>query len=138
MEPIRSSELAAFARKYRFAQGRLRGVRFRMKQGVVSVELSLIARRTGKLNEVGEQVKLKLLLIDVEEYRFQKRLNMSPGKISELRLGYFNGLIYLNLDAWTGDPGEILALHDFRASEAYAGGKTLQWMEVKPKPKPKA
>jgi hypothetical protein len=47
--------------------------------------------------------------------------------MSDLRLGYFNGLYFVNFDAWSLPPGEAPAIHDFRASDAYAAGQTLAW-----------
>jgi hypothetical protein len=55
---------------------------------------------------------------------------MPRAKIADARVGYLNGLFYVNLDAWGLDAGEQPKLHDYRASEAYAGGRDLLWAEV--------
>jgi hypothetical protein len=61
---------------------------------------------------------------------------MRPGqpkvKIADARIGYLNDLFFVNFDAWGLEPGEQPKLHDFRASEAYAGGRELLVREVKP------
>ena len=132
MTRLDPAELASFARKYRFANGRLRRVRLRAgRGGTLSVELLLSVRTA--LRELGtdpKPVRLKLRLDGVEEYRFQKRPGTAAGAIPDARIGYFDGLVYITLDAWGLDPGEAPKAHDYRASDAYAAGRELWWEEV--------
>lgn len=134
MNRLNPAELTSFARKYHFANGRLRRVRLRAgRGGTLSVELLLTVRTA--LRDLGTDPKparLKLRLDGVEEYRFQKRPGMTGGKIPDARLGYFDGLVFVTLDAWGLDPGEVPKAHDYRASDAYAAGRELWWEEVGP------
>ena len=79
---------------------------------------------------------LVLRVDGVEEFRFQMRPNQPKGKIADARIGYINGLFFVNLDAWGLEPGEQPKLHDFRASEVYVGGRELSW-EERPRGKPR-
>ena len=65
----------------------------------------------------------------MEEFRFQMRPSQPKAKIADARISYLNGLFFVNLDAWGLEPGEQPRLHDFRASEAYVGGRELFWEE---------
>jgi len=47
-----------------------------------------------------------------------------------IRIGYLNGLFFVNLDAWGLEPGEQPKLHDFRASEVYVGAKIKTCIEL--------
>jgi hypothetical protein len=127
--------LAQFARKYRFAGGRLGRLTVRTRGTAVSVEVTLRVRPA--LKDLGEDpapVRLKLRVDGVEEFRFQKRTNTGFGKVSDVKFGYFNGSVFVNLDAWGLQPGEVPGVHDFRASDAYLAGRELSWEEVPPKP----
>jgi hypothetical protein len=50
-------------------------------------------------------------------------------RIADARIAYLNGLFYVNLDAWSLEAGEQPKLHDFRASEMYAAGRELWFVE---------
>ncbi|MBA4191563.1 MAG: hypothetical protein C0467_26585 [Planctomycetaceae bacterium] len=130
-------DVAAFLRKYRLTGGRLRRVRMQYpKAKQVAVEFHLTVHEAAKTPAVeAKAVRLVLRLEGVEEYRFQMRPGQPKVRISDARIGYLNGLFFVNLDAWTLEPGEQPKLHDFRASEVYAGGRELFWSEVRPKPK---
>jgi hypothetical protein len=136
MNRLDPAELASFARKYRFAGGKVRRVRLRAGRGdTLSVELLLSVRTA--LRELGSEpkpVRLRLRLDGVEEYRFQKRPGTAAGRIPDARLGYFDGLVFVTLDAWGLDPGEVPKALDFRASDAYAAGRELWWEEVEKGP----
>jgi hypothetical protein len=136
MTRLDPAELTSFARKYRFAGSRLRRVRLRSgRGGTLSVEMLLSVRTA--LRELGSEpkpVRLRLRLDGVEEYRFQKRPGTTAGAIPDARIGYFDGLVFVTLDAWGLDPGEAPKAHDFRASDAYAAGRELWWEEVPAKP----
>jgi hypothetical protein len=131
MNELNPSELASFARKYRFAGGKLRSVRVRHRGGRAAVEVVLAVRTA--IRDLGEgpaPVRLRLRLSDVDEYRFQKRLGVTAGKVPDVQFGHFNGLFYVTFDAWPLGPGERPAVHDFRGSDAFAAGRVLAWEEA--------
>ncbi len=136
MNRLPPHELPAFLRKYRLNGSRLRRVRVlypRPKE--VAVEFHLSVRETIKqLGTEPATVRLVLRLEGVDEFRLQMRPGQPRAKIGDARLGYLNGLFFVNLDAWALEPGEQPRLHDYRASELYAGGRELFWAEM-PKPK---
>ncbi|MCE9565390.1 MAG: hypothetical protein K8U57_25485 [Planctomycetes bacterium] len=137
-DPIRMApqDVSAFLRRYRLAGGRLRRVRVLYpKAKEVTVEFHLTVHEATKNAAEAKAVRLVLRLEGVEEYRFQMRPGQPKVRISDARIGYLNGLFLVNLDAWTLEPGEQPKLHDFRASEVYAGGRELFWSEVGRKPK---
>ena len=136
MNRLQAADLAGFARRYRFNGGRLRRVKLRYAGGGDSaIEFVLTARASVKdLGMEPALIKLRFRLEGVEEFRFQKRPSVPAGNVSEARMGYFNGLYYVNLDAWGLAPGDVPKLHDFRASDTYLAGTALYWEEVKPKP----
>jgi hypothetical protein len=84
------------------------------------------------LGDVPKRVRLRLVFDGVEEYRFQKRPAAGGGRIPDARFGAFDGLIYLNLDAYRLDPGERPTLPDFRASDAFVAGADVRWEELPP------
>ena len=57
-------------------------------------------------------------------------------KITDARIGYFNGLFFVSLDSVGLEAGETAQVFDFRASEVYAAGRELFWEESKPKAPP--
>jgi hypothetical protein len=124
--------LASFLRRYRFAGSRLRGLRVRSTtDGLPTIELRLAARTA--LRDLGTEprpVRLRLRLVGVEEYRFQKRPGTPSGKVPDARIGYFDGLFFLTLDTWSLEPGEQPKPLDYRASDAYAAGRELWWEEI--------
>lgn len=132
MPPLLPHELAQFARKYRFAGGRLRRLRIVPRKNATTVEVVL--RVTPALTDLGADaptpVRLKLRVDGVEEYRFQKRPGGGSGKGGEVKFGTFNGLIYINFDAWGLQPGEVPGVHDFRASEAFVAGSRVSWEQL--------
>lgn len=138
-EHIGPNDLPRLLRQYRLAGGRIRRVRVlyaRPKE--IAIEFHLSVRETIKnLGTEPQLVRLVLRLEGVEEFRLQMRPNQPKMKITEARIGYLNGLFYVNLDAWGLEPGEQPKLHDYRASETYAGGRELLVREVRPD-KPKA
>lgn len=134
MNPITPNDLPAFLRKFRLAGGRVRRVRVLYpKAREVAVELHLTVNEAVKdLGTPPRRVHLVLRLEGVEEFRFQMRPNQPRVKIADARISYLNGLFFMNLDAWGLEPGEQPRLHDFRAGEAYAGGRNLFWEERGP------
>ena len=59
-----------------------------------------------------------------------QKLRIVPSKIVDARIAYLNGLFYVTFDALALDPGERPQVHDFRASELFAAGRELGWVEV--------
>ncbi|MCZ2341207.1 MAG: hypothetical protein LC104_05345 [Bacteroidales bacterium] len=132
MKRLSASEIAAFQRQYRFAGGRTLRLRLRYTDpDAPTAELILLVRTPIRnLADQPQAVRLKLRMVGVSEFRFQKRPTQPAGKISDFRLGYFDGQFYLNLDAFGLAPGEQPRLHDFRASEAYLAGVELWYEEL--------
>ena len=134
MNRLTPAELPEFLRRYRFPGGRLRRVRVTHPTDKdAAVELRLVVREAIRdLGREPRRVRLVLRLEGVEEFRFQMRPNQPKARIADARIGYLNGLFFVNLDAWGLEPGEAPKLHDSRASEAYAAGRELLWEEVTP------
>ena len=135
MTRLYPSDINAFARKYRFAGGRLRrlAVRYRTPESV-SVLFDLLVRpATRDLGPDAPPVRLRFRMDGAEEFRFQKRPGGPGGKITDARFGYFGDVYFVNLDAYGLEKGEVPKLHDFRGSDAYIGGRELFWEEVAPK-----
>jgi hypothetical protein len=131
MNTLTPAELAKFTRAYRFAGGRLRRVRVRYRGQQAELDVVLAVRTA--IRDLGtdpQPVRLRLRLADVEEFRFQKRPGGPGGKMADVRFGYFNGLFYVNFDAWGLGPGEQPGVHDFRGSDAFAAARVLEWEEV--------
>jgi hypothetical protein len=131
MNRLTASDLASFQRKYRFAGGHLRRLRIRYPaEGAPTVEFTLSVRPALKdLGADAKPIRLRFQLTGAEEFRFQKRPGSTGGKITDARFGYFDGLFFVNLDAFGLQPGEVPMAHDFRASDAYAAARELWWEE---------
>jgi len=133
MQSLSPTELASFARRYRFAGAILRSAHV-VHRGPnrVAVELRISVRQALKdLGAEPKRLRLKLRLEGVEEYRLQMRPNLAKVRIADARFGNFSGLFFVNLDAWGLEPGEVPKAHDYRASEMYAAGRELWWEETK-------
>ena len=132
MTPIYPQDLQQFLRRYRFPGGLIRGVRIRHRaENDAAVEFRLTVREA--IQDLGTEprkVKLNLRLTGVEEYRFQMRPGQPKSRIADARISYLSGLFFINLDAWSLEPGEQPQLFDFRASEVYAAGRELGWEEA--------
>lgn len=134
MNRLQPHEFAKFLRSYRFIGGALRGVKVRHKGRAVSVEFHLRVREAiTDLGKEPRQVRLKLILEGVSEFRFQMRPDQPKVKITDARIGYHNGLFYVTLDSVGLEAGETAQVFDFRASEVFAAGRELFWEEGKPK-----
>lgn len=132
MNNLSATDLASFQRKYRFAGAVLRRAHI-LHRGpkTVAVEFRLSIQQAIKdLGTEPKRVRLTLRLESVEEFRMQMRPNMPRVKIVDARFGYFNNSFFVNLDAWSLEPGEQPKMFDFRASELYAAGRELMWEEV--------
>ena len=132
MKRLTTAEIPSFLKAYRFAGGKLRRLRVRYGPGdQLSLELLLVVRPALKnLGTEPKPAKLHLKLDGVEEFRFAKRPSVTAGKIPDARFGYFDGLMFLTLDAWSLLPGDVPRALDFRASDAYAAGRELWWQDV--------
>ncbi|CAN5202786.1 hypothetical protein BH11PLA2_BH11PLA2_18750 [soil metagenome] len=133
MNLVKPSDLDAFVRRYRFAGGVIRLVRYRHRKRQLNVDVVLRVMTAMKsLSESAKPVKLHLRFVDVEECRFQKRPAKGLAKITEAKFGFFDGLVYANFDAWGLEPGERPQIFDFRGSDAFLGAKDLFAAEVAP------
>jgi hypothetical protein len=135
MNRLVPEELTAWLRKYRWTEGRVRGVRVRYrKRNEVAVEFHVSLRESIKtLGTQPRQVRLVLRLEGVEEFRVQMRPNMPKSKLAEARIAYLNGLFYVSLDSLGLEPNEPAKVFDFRVSEQFAAGRELLWREVEPR-----
>lgn len=142
MNRLGAHEAAGFARKYQFRGGKVRRVQLRYRRGGVTqvlFDLLLPSRGRGTGEAAAPPVRLRLLLHQVAEFRFQMRPHLPRRIIEEARFGYWNGLFYLMLDASGLEPGEQAKVHDYRASEVYAAGQELYWEELPARqPRPSA
>ena len=126
MTNIPTNELQQFLRKYRFSRARVLRCSLRTASRGVAVELLIKVRPAVRdLSPEPAPVRLLLRMDGVEEYRFQKRLSSNSGRVHDLSLGYFNGTIFLNLDAMSLIPGDVPGVHDYRLSDAYVAGSRL-------------
>jgi hypothetical protein len=131
MEQLTPAQLHQFVRRFRFKGGSLRRFQVRNHSGQVS---TAVIRLTVREGDRSAPALLKLAFSGVEEYRFQRRPGPGLVKLKEVRLGHFNGLFYLNLDAFEDDGP--LAIHDFRASDAFIAAREVSWEIVPPKTSP--
>jgi hypothetical protein len=135
MNRLYPSDLAGFSKQFRFAGGRVRRLKAAFAgNGELVVEVVLTVRTTIRdLETEPRTVRLRLRLIGVEEFRFQKRPAGPGGRITDARVGYFGDLYFVNLDAFGLQPGEVPKMHDYRASDMYIGGRELWWEEIEKK-----
>lgn len=134
MNRLYPSDLADFLRRYKFAGGRVRRVQLRYSGANLTVTVVLAVRTAVRdLGVDARTASLRLRLIGVDEYRFQKRPTAPAGKVTDARIGYFGDLYFLNLDAWGLSPGEVPKMHDYRASDTYVAGRELWWEEIEAK-----
>lgn len=132
-ERIGPNDLPRFVREYRLVGGRIRRIRVLYSGKETAVEFHVSVREALKnLGVDPRTVRLVLRLEGVSEFRFQMRPNQPKAKIADARIGYLNDQFYVNLDAWTLEPGEQAKLHDFRASEVFAGGRELMVRVIRP------
>ena len=133
MDKIQQSQIVAFMKRYRFRGGRLRRFRVQTQSAQRSSgEIVVSVRET----ESDKRLRLRLVLENVEEYRFQRRPGTGIVRLKEVRLGYFNGSFFLNFDAFPEDGPPSLI--DFRASDAFIAAQTISWEIVPSKAKPKS
>jgi hypothetical protein len=120
MNQLLSSQFAIFVKRFRFRGGVMRRFRIRNRSPHATTGEIIVDALEGE-----KRVRLRLVFDGVDEYRFQRRPGPGLYRLREVRIGAFNGMIYLDLDAYVDDP--LPAVHDFRASDAFIAGRTLHW-----------
>ena len=134
MNRVNPQDLDLFSRKYRWSGGRLLRVRLTHRGDQMTADV--ILRVTPIMRDLGRPenpVRLHLRFTGVEECRFQKRPAKSISRISDAKIGFFEGFVFANFDAWGLAPGERPAIFDFRSSEAYLAATDLFWLELPPR-----
>jgi hypothetical protein len=128
MQILTPNQILNFARRFRFQSGTLRSIRLRNRSKRDASAIIVVSILDMESNQ---RVRLRLHLDGVEEYRFQRRPGPGLVRLKDVRIGFFNGLMYLNLDAYAIDG--VPAVHDFRASDAFIAGRALSWEILPPK-----
>lgn len=137
MNRLSPTDFPAFARRFRFAGAKLRRAALVSRGGRLDLDVVLVARTAVRdLGTDPKPVRLRFRVADVDECRVQKRPG-TAAKVSDVAFGSFAGRVYVNFDAWGLEPGERPGVHDFRASDLFAGGRDLFWEEVPRKGEPK-
>jgi hypothetical protein len=135
MNRLQPHEFAKFLRAYRFVGGSLRSAKVRHRgPREVAAEFRVSVREA--ITDLGKEprrVRLRIVVEGADEFRLQMRPGQPKAKLTDARIGYFNGLFYVSFDSVGLEPGEAARVFDFRASEVYAAGRELFWEEVKPK-----
>jgi hypothetical protein len=122
VERLQSSQIHLFFKRFRFQKGKLR--RIQISNSINKETQARIVLKVIDLTS-NQPVLLKLDFVGVEEFRFQRRPNGGLVALSEVRFGHFNGLIYLNLDAFPEEGP--LQLIDFKASDAFIGARDVNY-----------
>lgn len=128
MHELTPSNTIAFLRRFRLKGGVIR--RFTLQNSAadsVSVKLLLTVTDTS----THDKVKLAVVIREVEEYRFQKRPATNVFAIREVRIGTFDGITFLNLDADPADPAPKPM--DYRISDCFVAGGRISWEVIDPK-----
>jgi hypothetical protein len=135
MNRLQPHEFAKFLRSYRFVGGSLLAAKVRHRgRREVAVEFRVGVREA--ITDLGREprrVRLRIVVGGADEFRLQMRPGQPKSRLTDARLGYFNGLFFVSFDSVGLEPGEAAQVFDFRASEVYAAGRELFWEEVKPK-----
>ncbi len=119
MQQLQPAQFVNWATQHPLAGSRLRRCRIAYRRDGLSLEIRIqCANRM-----------LYLRLTNVAEFRLQHRTNQPLGRIRTARLGFFQNLVFLDLDAVPLPKNEKPAVHDFRASNCYAAGEELWWRE---------
>jgi hypothetical protein len=129
MNELTPGNLHAFQKRFQFAGGRL--LRFCVRprlQEASAAEIRLKVRDA----QSNSDIRLRLELVGVEEYRFQRRPGPGFVRLNQVQIGFFGDLTYLNLDAFAIDgPPKVM---DFRASDWFIAGRTVKWEIIEKKP----
>jgi hypothetical protein len=122
MNELTPANAHAFLKQFQFRGGWLRRFRVRNRSADTATgELRLTARDT----TTNQPVRLRLRFEGVEEYRFQRRPGPGLVRLTEVQVGFFGNLVYINLDAFPEEgPPKVM---DFRASDCFLAGRSVQW-----------
>lgn len=113
-------------RFHRGRDGLLLGVDVRTSKGRVATVTFDLRLRDADGDDAETNLRLELAAVD--ELRLQVRPTEDPQSLVDgIAIGTFGGLTYVDLMPWTGRPSGV---HDFRASNCYAGGAILRCEEV--------
>ena len=128
MHELNPTSTLAFLRRFRLKGGVIR--RFILRNTAAdSVSVKLLLTVTDTTTQ--EKVKLSLVIREVDEYRFQKRPGTNVFAIREVRIGTFDGITFLNLDADPADPAPKPM--DYRISDCFVAGGQISWGIVRTK-----
>jgi hypothetical protein len=134
MTPLTADQVAAFSRRFVFDDGLLRSLRLDYPaRGPIAAEVVLAVRLAdpGPGADADGRVDLRIRFAGVDEYRFQKRSNTDARVLTGVRLGVFDGLVFVNLDDWV-EPDEPAGLPEFRASDCYLAARTVSYAVERP------
>jgi hypothetical protein len=124
LDPDAAADL--LRRFHRGREGLLLGVDVRMSKGrVAAVTFDL---RLRDLDADDMETDVRFELAEVGEMRLQVRPTEDPQTLVDgIAIGAFGGSTFVDLMPWTDRPSGV---HDYRASNCYAGGAILRWEEV--------
>lgn len=122
MNELTHANVHTFQKRYQLRGGRLQRFAIRTRPGHASTgDIRLIVREFA----TNQPVRLRLSFKGVQEYRFQRRPGPGLVRLKEVQFGFFDDLIYLNLDAFHEDgPPKVM---DFRASDCFMAARGLKW-----------
>jgi len=122
MNELTHANVHTFQKRYQLRGGRLQRFAIRTRPGDSSTgEIRLLVREFA----TNKPVRLRLTFEGVQEYRFQRRPGPGLVRLKEVQFGFFEDLIYLNLDAFHEDgPPKVM---DFRASDCFVAARGLKW-----------
>lgn len=128
MHELTPSNTLAFLRRFRLRGGVIR--RFTLRNTAADrVDAKLLLTVTD--GSTGDKVKLAVLITEVDEYRFQKRPATNVFAVREVRIGTFDGITFLNLDADPSEPAPKPM--DYRISDCFIAGRRIAWEVIDPK-----
>jgi hypothetical protein len=122
MTELTPANAHAFFKRFQFRGGYVRRFRIRNMSADSAVgEVRLTARDT----QTNQPVRLRITFEGLEEYRFQRRPGPGLVRLTEVQVGFFGPLVYLNLDAFAEEgPPKVM---DFRASDCFLAGRAARW-----------
>lgn len=125
MHELTHANVHTFQKRFQLRGGRLQRFVIRTRPGDSSTgDIRLIVREFA----TNKPVRLRLSFEGVQEYRFQRRPGPGLVRLKEVQFGFFEDLIYLNLDAFHEDGPPMVI--DFRASDCFVAGRGLKWEVV--------
>ncbi len=125
MNELLPDRIAHFLKSYQISRGIIR--RFRVSNNnshTAKGQIDVTAREIS----THQKIRIRFMLEGVLEYRFQRRLNHNIYRIPAFRIGYFDGLIYLNFDAYEDELAP--RIHDFRASDIFIAARKISWLTL--------